>query len=308
MDTQYPILYIASPPYSGSTLLTMLLATHPQIGTLGERTHYDRKMLQNPIVGSQLCSCGTPFRQCETWRTIQQQTNRQLPARLHNKPFSTFRLERTLPHFAHSRLKRAITEHAIQNRTHELPPPIRNRYNAMLQANASLIQATLTTTQTDLFLDSSKAIEQAVHLNRIKNASVKVIVLTRDGRAQVASTMKRRTNWGVERTVARWQSKIIERRDVLERTHIPHLSVRYEDVCRNPRKELNRIFDFSGLDGSKATLDVANETFHIMGNPMRLEQNAEIVDRQSWRKTLRSEHLELFERIAGKTNRSFGYV
>ena len=53
-----PCLYVASPSYSGSTLLTMLLAEHPEVATIGEMKGGQEDL------SSYRCSCGALFAAC----------------------------------------------------------------------------------------------------------------------------------------------------------------------------------------------------------------------------------------------------
>ena len=82
------LIYIMSPSYSGSTLLTMLLAQHPQIASIGEL----KATAMGPMDNYQ-CSCGEPLLQCGFWRELTSRlTARGLP----------FSLDRFGTHFASS--------------------------------------------------------------------------------------------------------------------------------------------------------------------------------------------------------------
>ena len=70
--TPESVLYILGPSYSGSTLLTLLLAQHPQIATIGE--------LKAATVGripDYRCSCGQLLRECALWRDVQARMQRR---------------------------------------------------------------------------------------------------------------------------------------------------------------------------------------------------------------------------------------
>lgn len=62
------LLYITSPSFSGSTLLTFLLSTHPQLATIGEL-----KASAMGDIDRYDCSCGTRIRQCTFWKQVQQE-------------------------------------------------------------------------------------------------------------------------------------------------------------------------------------------------------------------------------------------
>ena len=64
-DRVIDFVYIASPSYSGSTLLTFLLAAHPEVASIGE--------LKASAMGdadAYTCSCGAPIRRCPFWRRV----------------------------------------------------------------------------------------------------------------------------------------------------------------------------------------------------------------------------------------------
>src|SRR5438105_2750282 len=65
------LLYIASPSYSGSTLLALLLGAHPQIATVGE--------LKGNVAGDfdqYLCSCGMRIADCGFWQQVRAEMGR----------------------------------------------------------------------------------------------------------------------------------------------------------------------------------------------------------------------------------------
>ena len=59
------LAYILCPSYSGSTLLTLLLATHRDIATIGEL-----KATHLGDVAKYSCSCGVPILACPFWEEV----------------------------------------------------------------------------------------------------------------------------------------------------------------------------------------------------------------------------------------------
>jgi len=59
------LVYILASSYSGSTLLTLLLANHPEISTIGEL-----KASALGDVGKYVCSCGRPILECRFWKQV----------------------------------------------------------------------------------------------------------------------------------------------------------------------------------------------------------------------------------------------
>lgn len=300
------ILYIASPPYSGSTLLAFLLATHPDIGTIGERGHFHRKMVSRPVIGSPYCSCGKLFADCQFWQQVASQASAKIPPAVWQQPFSTYRL------FAGPRLlvklvDRWLLRAALNGRTGRLPAFIRHRYEAMRQANASLIQAVLTVSGKSVFLDSSKSEKDALLLNDIPGFQLYLIQLLRDGRAQVHSTLGHHANHTIESASRQWAGRIQAQNALLQKATLPTLPVKYEELCQNPQAIMDQIFNFAGLAPGRGSLQFRRSDLHLMGNPMRLESSNDIKDKAQWRTGLTPAQLQIFEQIAGPTNRALGY-
>ena len=59
-------VYILSPAQSGSTLLTMLLASHPDVASIGETS----AVLWEGDGDTGLCSCGDPVGACSFWQRL----------------------------------------------------------------------------------------------------------------------------------------------------------------------------------------------------------------------------------------------
>ena len=59
------LVYILAPSYTGSTLLTFLLAQHKSIATIGELKATAREDLE-----TYRCSCGSLMRKCHFWKTL----------------------------------------------------------------------------------------------------------------------------------------------------------------------------------------------------------------------------------------------
>lgn len=62
------LVYIASLPHSGSTLLSLLLASHPRVVALGEVRLQIAKLRRDPgKTGESTCGCGAAIKDCPLW-------------------------------------------------------------------------------------------------------------------------------------------------------------------------------------------------------------------------------------------------
>jgi len=67
-DTLAPVRYVSMPgsPYTGSTLLGMLMTNHPACTSIGAATGLTAKV----ELDTYLCSCGQLFTECRFWHRI----------------------------------------------------------------------------------------------------------------------------------------------------------------------------------------------------------------------------------------------
>jgi len=75
------LVYIASLPHSGSTLLSLLLAKHPRALALGEvRLQIEKIRRDATIAGEGICGCGERIRDCALWgRFIKERSSSARP-------------------------------------------------------------------------------------------------------------------------------------------------------------------------------------------------------------------------------------
>lgn len=163
-------------------------------------------------------------------------------------------------------------------------------------------------------LSKSPSLVNLELVDRLPNT--KTIVLLRDGRDVVASSM-RTFGWSLGQSCQRWH----EGAEILAANLSPNpgfLLVHYEDLFRDLRTAMQRILDYVGLDASKYDFERALKL------PVRGSSTFGTNDRQSvhWNPIPRSpefqpigrwtrwtpQQLELFEHSCGELNRELGYV
>ena len=120
----------------------------------------------------------------------------------------------------------------------------------------------------------------------------KVIVLVRDGRAVVESGI-RSFGWPFEQAVRAWANAaevIAEERD----RGMPFLLVRYEDLVQDLRAELQRIFEFLGIDSNQYDFKKA-ENLPVKGSSTFGRTKEDLV----WTPTAKNDDFTPLERYAG---------
>jgi hypothetical protein len=303
------IAVIVSPSFSGSTLLTYLLATHPQVSTIGERSKFWRKMFHPDAPGSKRCSCGVLFVECPFWTKIGDRVASEgRSALISHLDFSTFQF------YSHPLVNKVAHKlclfFAERGKTGFIPYPVGRRFRAICDLNTRLIDAVLELTNSRVFIDSSKSARHAVYLNSAacSDYDVYAIKLVRDGRGQVYSQLKRGWVESIEQASRRWLGQV-RRMELLDRADVNTVAVKYERVCSRPAQTMADVFQFLGLDCQKGSLQFRDHDQHIMGNwDTRTGDTDQIRDKQEWRQGLTAEQLRIFGELAGETNRALGYT
>jgi hypothetical protein len=295
------LAYIMGPNYSGSTLLTLLLADHPDIATVGEL-----KATSMGDITSYNCSCGELLTACSFWNEVKQ----LLLKKGQNFTFNDFKTHfRDKNHPFTDRLLRAALRgsffEAIRDIGFMLSPAARKTKQEIIEQNKELIEILCTLQQAKIFLDDSK---EPVRLKFLLTADlwdIRAIHLIRDGRGVTnsymrhnkASMVKAAQEWTHTQQECDRMSKLLGSRRCL--------TVHYEDLCQEPAKTLTTIYQFLELQPELSTS--STRTKHIMGNQMRLGSLQDIRIDEKWKQALSHEDLQTFTATAGELNHIHGY-
>ena len=296
------LVYIMSPSYSGSTLLTYLLATHPEISTIGEL-----KATALGDIDSYSCSCGSLLKECGFWSNLQEKMQaRKLPLDFYH--FGTnFRSDSKLCNkLMRSSVRGGLFEFSRKS-AFSLIPGCESKRSSILDKNSKMIEAICELQNGRVFLDGSKDPIRLQLLNQSGQWNIKVINLTRDGRGVTNSYMR---HYGVGMDVAarEWLHSINEIQQ-MEKYLLPEQikHVVYENLCQEPDTVLADIFEFIGVEKSLININYRSASHHILGNAMRLGSTSEIRLDEKWKQSLGAEELEIFASISGNHNRQLGY-
>ncbi len=297
-------LYITSPSYSGSTLLTFLLNTHPEIATIGEL-----KGDSMDVVNYQ-CSCGEPIGQCDFWNSVVR--------KMHEKGES-FDLADKWTQCGYRVQNASFTNRLVRTRHRSLPfelcrsvymalsPANRRMFRRVNQTNVNFARTVFEITGKSVFLDSSKDAMRLKYLSRVDGLRVKAIHLVRDGRGGLLSFMKHE-NLSPEIATREWLRSHLEIREVMRSLDDDQKTVlKYEDMCNDTDATMERLFKFVGVDPAAGEKDYRAVDHHILGNAMRFGNSSEIRLDTKWVRELTDEQLATFERVGGWLNRQFGY-
>lgn len=286
------LIYIAGAKFSGSTLLDLMLDQHSRLESAGEVISLDRW-----IENRWLCSCSVPIQECDYWRRI----------------VGSDRIVSGEPILGQLTLAR--------RRWLRFFPPSRRSARQYGERNRLLLEAIQTATNRDIVVDSSKSLPRLKLLYRSGLINLGVIHLVRDGRGQFYSQIRKRPppadrsrrlprrsklrmllNW--------WLINHLIRRAIHRMRGVPSITVRYEDLARQPEQELRRICERFGLEFESAmsrpsTVDIHN----ISGNQWRFERKEQVPIRvdEKWRRKLTRIDRILYWIVAARLNRALGY-
>jgi hypothetical protein len=301
------VVYIMGHGYSGSTLLTFLLSTHPQIATIGElgiAPHAKAELRPEDY----LCSCRSPVRDCGFWQRV----SREMGER--GQPFDIWDADldfRARKGGLADVLLRAVQRGPVLETARtagiRLVPGARREMDRIVSRIGSLAEIVAGIKGCDVFLDSSKRPERATLMQRSGEFDMRVIHLVRDGRAVSWSSMKH-LGIGPEDAARSWLAD--NQGSEHARRYFPAdrwMTLRYEDLCADPNGTLARIHGFAGLPSRNGFHNFRAVDHHIIGNQMRLSSTSEIRLDESWKNALTPEQMAAIDRLVAPLNRRYGY-
>lgn len=297
------LLYLVSAPYSGSTLVSFLLGSHRSIASAGELSGPDPRIKPE----DHQCSCGVPTAKCPFWNEIQHRLTRK------GLPFSILEQNKGWQCAGNRYLHHALTRtlypaflDKLQGSIVTRVRPFKQRVVNFLSTNLAVMKEIMDYYGACVFLDTSKDIDRLQILKRAPGVEVKVLHLVRDGRGQTSSKVRRGTDMGqAAKSLVRFDNQAQN----LEHLAGPgrYLRVRYEDICREPERNLGRIASFAGLDPDGFPENFKKQDTHHLGNPMRFTFKGQIELDERWRTELTDQQLQTFYRTAGDRNKRYDY-
>lgn len=302
--SQIDYVYILAASHSGSTLLTLLLSSHPKVASVGETS----ALLWRGKSDSGTCSCGRPIDVCPFWARVRE----GMAARGVSWNDPGFQTDFRIPSARWTdRVLRA--EHrgplleAVRDAFLCFSPAWRRAGPRILAANLALIETVMELSGGSVFLDSSKEPHRLKFLMRIQRLRTRVIQLVRDGRG-VAASYVRRNEHPIDVASDEWRRSILSEEHLMRRLPPDRvLRLRYEDFCADVEGSARRIFEFMDLPFDPGIRDFHQREHHILGNRMRLSADGRIRLDEKWRTIMTPRMLAVFERTAGHINRRYGY-
>lgn len=305
---------VTSAPYSGSTLLAVMLDMHPEIASVGEMNGYEGSTKLR-------CSCGEWMEECPFW----QQITREMQVRGFVFSPTAWKTTLVLPshrlvqRVAQSDLGSAALEHVRENVLAALPP-FRQFIETRVQRNRALGQSILAVTGKRVIFDSAKEAMRVPYFLRYgAELDLRVLHLVRDVYGFVNSLVKY-SHVPAEKAARHWVKRnqhILQERAKFS-PDAAHL-IRYEDLVREPARVLPELHAFCGVTPQVMREDDYHafyaaypfEKQHIIGNSKARKRRESgrrpLVLDEKWRAALTPEQVNTITDIAGEMRAAFGY-
>ena len=321
--TRAELLYLTGSGHSGSTVLSVALGGHPAIASLGEI--HRLSMSVHGADDLHRCTCGATVPECPYWQAVDD------ALRTKRDGEGLTALMTTDPSFLELRqvgsyLERPSRRPVIASRPNQAALVLGHRplwralsyveRGARVSRRAAIDSMTLFdavagATGAKVIVDATKNPGRLKALWFERGArEMRVLRLVRDGRAVVASRV-RREGVTVDRAAKIWRQEHLKQAAAL-RT-IPDARIRtisYEALTEQPCEVLKETCSWLGLAFEPTMLELDAGSRHIVGgNPVRFYLGGEDGFRADtrWRHELNDQDLRRFDAVAGKVNRQLGY-
>lgn len=296
------VAYITSSSFSGSTLLTFILNSHPKLGTISE---FDiMSAIRNDP--DYLCSCGDKIRQCKFFLELKHIMNSA------GMEFELDNMELMFNVFASEKINRYLTQKIplfdsttlenFRENILKLVPPYSRFIQNMHEKNKIFMQAVLKLQNANIFLDANK------NPYRIKRLSEKHQVLPiyvyKNGIAGAYSFYSKRASrkpgFSFRDACIIWfKEQITINRVIVDSSPNRALSISYSEMCNDTQSVVNKIYDLCGVE-HQSIAGFYEKPHHIIGNVMRVKNIDKIVETTAWRDNLGQKEIETYFRIYDK--------
>lgn len=299
-ETKPDLVYIASDVRSGSTLLDLMLGSHSEISSVGEiqylTDHFRRK--GTGYSWDWKCTCGKDFKDCEFWSKINSLVKEKTGDDISERETWVRRVKQP---FAYLTMSNSLLKKMSKNKTY---------LSKGLEASSfcwEIVDAISAKTGKGVIVDSSKNAEQFRYLYFWRPTSIKMIHLVRDGRGVVHSKMTRAGDTAKKAT-KNWVLENLKISAIKKRLPKKNkMTIRYEDLCNNPEKEIQKILKFINVS-SEANLLSGEDRHNVCGSPHRFDwKKMEINLDERWKADLSAESKKTFTIFGGWLNRIYGY-
>ncbi len=223
--------------------------------------------------GENKCSCGEDFNNCSVWKKFKGLD-------------------------APGNIKKTIFGKYIDRKNKN--PVLVEEY---LRKNKNIFNKIREVSGKDIITDSSKEVGRA---ELLRGENILFIHLVRNGLG-VAGSYKRKGKGAIFSSFLwLWVNLRVE---MLKKKDKRFITIKYENLVSEPKKELKKILDRLNLDFEERILDfsVSVKRHQLAGNRIRMRRLTEIKKSDSWKNRLNGLDKIIFYIIAGWLNNIYGY-
>lgn len=307
IQRRLPTGYITSTSFSGSTVLSILLDELPGVVSTGEATG-PVPSLRRP--GSYTCSCGELLENCRFWEAVRR---RMQLSGFEFDPLApgTSIFERREDSIRH-RLLNSHTGFQLLNHLRDgmlaRTAPWQSEWIESVRRNVAYITAVMEAGKGRIFIDASKDAVRLCRLEAMTDLDIAVIHLVRHPAGFVNSARKNE-RMSIDSAISWWR-RSIEHALTLQRhwTTERWVTVRYEDLCGDPLREVRRIMGmFEYKEQIFLPEVIQTETHHIIGNRTRTSGQMRLKLDESWRGELSDSSIRFIAKRTARHREFLGY-
>ena len=304
------LIYIGGYSRSGSTLLLRLLGEVPGLQPVGELFDlWERSYTEN-----QLCGCGDAFRECAFWRAVTLRAFGSAPEEIAVDSLQAMRAR--VQGYSHipQLWMPLLRDRGYKERLDEYIGVLSRVYRAIAEISHA-----------EYIVDSSKIPQFAWLLGEMPETELHLVHLVRDSRATAYSWRRRRV-----RPEIAWRVEHMDRHSILRsalewdlfnfmlrsrrRSPASYTLIRYEDLVRDPARQLERIASSIGENWSAPSEVIANGQLNLhvshtaSGNPSRFKAGEmEVRPDEEWVRSMRADEKALVSVLTISGLARYGY-
>jgi hypothetical protein len=307
--SQLKVLYIGGSGRSGSTILGNVLGQIDGFVHVGE-IYY---LWSHGLIHNHLCGCGTPVRECPSWREV------------FDRAYGG--MERVNPY-------NFISQHKHLFGSRGYPPPLTTMGRRQLAARSrdfvpelsKLYQAIQTVNNARVIVDSSKLHMQALALSMMPDVDLYMLHLLRDSHGIAYSWQKKKLSIGTDkaymdrygpwRSSLKWNIRNLYISLLARNPAIHYHLLRYEDFIDHPRAALGQVLDWMGEESDLAFINAQNEVqlstpqCTIHGNPVRFQTGKAVKLRadDEWKTKINQKDKWIVTLLTAPLLKKYGYA
>ena len=319
------LVYIAGSGHSGSTLLNLILGSHSKIAALGEVHRLSWSASSDDYAHK--CYCGQSIIKCSAWNKVMKKLNKMMnssnqnilqemittdPQQLIFSNEELMQMKAKLKgkyYFSTNRLAMIMGSKIMWKILTFISKDTKTHYK-IIENSLLIYDCVREVWNKPIIVDCTKNPARLKGLYMKNKHPFKVLYLVRDGRAVCFSRMKRE-EISMEKCAKIWKREYYKHKITqLTIAKKSILLIHYENLCRNPKQEIQKICQFLNIKYEEGVLNFRTSEIHgIGGNTMRFRtQEDQIVLDEKWKDQISKEDLQIFQQIAGKINSKYGYT